>query len=80
MDIIAWIGSVAFAVCAVPQAWRCYRTKSGDGLDWLFLALWSVGEVCLLAYSIHLGDGPLIVNYVSNGVALCVIISCKVRY
>lgn len=48
-DIIGWIGSVAFAVCGVPQAWQCVRDRTARGINPLFLALWLVGEVCYVA-------------------------------
>lgn len=79
IDVIAWVGAVAFSICAIPQAWECYRHKHAQGLAWSFLILWLVGEVCFLIYSIYLVDFPLMVNYVANGLALGIIMYYKAR-
>lgn len=79
IDVIAWVGAVAFAVCAIPQAWACFKQKHAAGLDWSFLLLWLLGELCFLVYSIHLWDLPLMTNYIANGLSLFVIIYYKLR-
>ena len=45
-DIIGWIGSVAFAVCGLPQAWECFKNKSAKGINPYFIGLWLIGEIC----------------------------------
>lgn len=79
IDVIAWIGAVSFSICAIPQAWECYKQKHARGLAWSFLILWLVGEGCFLVYSIYLADLPLMVNYVANGLALGIIMYYKAR-
>jgi uncharacterized protein with PQ loop repeat len=72
VDALGWIGSAAFSVCAIPQAYEalkqkaCYINKS-------FINLWFIGEVFTLIYAISIGAAPLIVNYIVNGVCLLVI-------
>ena len=75
---IAWIGSTCFSLSALPQAWMCYKTKSADGLSWLFLMLWFVGEVCMLGYSAYTLQYPLLTNYLVNWVVLQVILYYKI--
>lgn len=78
MEVIAWIGSVALAFCALPQAIFCLKTKSARGLDWGFLLLWALGELCMVIYSAHLRSLPLFLNYGVNGVLLGIIVYFKV--
>lgn len=48
-DAIGWIGSVAFAICGIPQAWECFKNESARGINPAFVALWLIGEVCYVA-------------------------------
>lgn len=48
-DIIGWIGSLAFALCGIPQAWQCVREGTARGINPLFIALWLTGELCYVA-------------------------------
>lgn len=79
IDVIAWIGAIAFSICAIPQALECYKQKHAQGLAWSFLLLWLVGEICFLVYSMYLVDLPLMINYVANGLALGIILYYKAR-
>ena len=45
-DVIGWIGSVAFAVCGIPQAWECFKKRSARGINPYFIGLWLIGEIC----------------------------------
>jgi uncharacterized protein with PQ loop repeat len=73
MELFGWIGSIAFSLSAAPQAWEAFKNKTCN-LNPSFLALWGIGEVATLIYSIHLGATPLITNYVLNGACLAVIV------
>jgi uncharacterized protein with PQ loop repeat len=66
-----WLGSIALAVCAIPQAVQSYRTKSSAGINPWFIGLWGLGEACLIIY--NWGDTPLMVNYTVNLVCIAVI-------
>lgn len=65
---LGWIGALAFAFCALPQAIQCWKQGHAYGVNPTFLTLWIIGEITTLAYVI--GDmgfkWPLIVNYVMN--------------
>lgn len=79
-DIIGWIGAVSFAVCAIPQAYTCYKTKSARGLSMSFLLLWTIGEICLLYYSfMEVFSYQLIFNYVFNLTCLAIIFYYKFK-
>ena len=73
MEIVGWIGSIAFGLCALPQAWEAYKNKACY-LNKPFLFLWTTGEVFTLAYALHIGTYPLIANYVMNALCLAVIL------
>lgn len=75
-DVIGWIGSVAFAVCGVPQAWECYNRKSATGINPGFVGLWLLGEVCYVI-SVLMKFGWvnwMMFNYIANILSIGVII------
>ncbi len=45
-DAIGWLGSVMFAVCGAPQAWKCFVAGNAEGISPWFIALWLGGEIC----------------------------------
>lgn len=78
IELIGWAGGILFAICAIPQAWECYRQKHANGLSWLFLMTWLFGEVFTLIYVfVDKFSWSLIVNYVANLIALLIIIYYK---
>lgn len=72
IEIIGWIGSIAFSLCAIPQAVEAIRNKVCYINKW-FLTLWIIGEVFTLVYAIGIGALPMIMNYMVNGACLIVI-------
>lgn len=80
MTALGIIGAVCFSLCAVPQAWQCYRQGHARGLSWAFLGLWTVGEVATMVYVfVEHADAILLANYAANLAALLVIITYKLR-
>ena len=67
-DIIGWIGSMTLAFSALPQVFMSYKNKNSNGLSWLFLAMWGIGEIFGLIYlcNLPITSWPLIANYVLN--------------
>lgn len=66
-DAIGWIGTAAFAACALPQAAKCVNDGNSDGLSWGFLLLWLIGELCTIVYVLNTSaDVVLLVNYLGN--------------
>lgn len=74
MEVIGWIGSICFSMCAMPQAWQSWKQKHSDGVNFWFLCLWTVGEVCMIIYTLPMKSLPLTVNYLFNLLCLLVII------
>lgn len=60
------------ALCALPQAWKCYKDKHADGLSHGFLFLWGGGEVLIAFYTFYLGEWALLFNYVCNIVLIAI--------
>lgn len=77
---IGWIGCILFAICGIPQAYKCFKQKHANGLAWLTLLTWFLGEVLTLTY-IFLKptlDIPLVFNYVFNLCSLLIIFYYKI--
>jgi len=72
--MIGWVGSIALAVCAAPQAWKSLTTMDSSDFSIWFLSLWLVGEICLFSYTWSLRKWPLRINYGSNIVFILVIL------
>jgi len=74
MELVGWIGSACFAVCALPQVIKTVREKNADGMSHGLLWLWFLGEAFTIVYvwSAHF-SWPLIVNYSFNLVLLSII-------
>ncbi len=85
-ETIGWIGNILFAVCAVPQVIKTYKSKSTKDLSALFLWLWLSGELLTFAYII-IGDFesetvhfPLYFNYLVNIVLASFLVYAKYLY
>lgn len=48
MDLLGWIGSIAFAFCGVPQAIQCKHQGHARGISLSFLLMWGLGEICYI--------------------------------
>lgn len=66
LELVGWVGSIAFALCGLPQAVQSYKDKHSDGITWGFISLWFIGELCTLVYVMPKGHWPLIFNYLGN--------------
>jgi uncharacterized protein with PQ loop repeat len=80
-DLIGWIGSVAFAICGIPQAWECFKNKSAKGISPVFVALWIIGEVCYVV-SVLMKFGWvdwMMFNYIMNIFSIVVIVFYLVK-
>lgn len=78
-EILGWIGSIAFALSAIPQMFKSYKDKNSDGLAWGLLILWIVGELFSLLYVLPLNQYPMITNYIVNLIFLFVILYYKIN-
>lgn len=78
MELIGWVGSLLFSLCAVPQARQCYQQKHSDGINWSFLLMWLFGEILTLIYVLPTRQWPLITNYCLNLACLSIIFYYKI--
>ena len=80
IEILAWSGSIAFALSAFPQSYKCYKDGNADGLSNGLLYLWSYGELVMLItmYPKMMEILPIYVNYILNFVALLIILRYKI--
>ena len=74
-EILGWIGAIAYAICAAPQAIQCWRQGHGIGLSAGMLWVWLIGGVgMLIAVPLKCGWVPwLMMSYIGNTAALLVI-------
>lgn len=78
LEILGWIGALCLGLCALPQAWQSFKTKSSQGISSSFLFLWIVGEIATLIYiCLTTAQVPLIVNYIFNLLCLLIILRYK---
>jgi uncharacterized protein with PQ loop repeat len=74
IEIVGWLGGVAFAVSSLPAAFSVYKRGNTEGMDSLFLHLWAWGEILTLSYVlIKAPEWPLLFNYGVNLIGLSVI-------
>lgn len=66
MEIIGWIGAIAFGLSAVPQAYKSFKEGHSFGISSGLIVLWLIGEIATLIYVWPTGKLPLIVNYMAN--------------
>ncbi|MCT4639087.1 MAG: PQ-loop domain-containing transporter [Bacteroidales bacterium] len=85
-EYIGWIGSIFFAICALPQVVQTFRTKSAKDLNSLFLLLWLLGEIFTFWYVLYDDFSkkeyhyPLYFNYVFNLLMLVYLVYAKITY
>jgi uncharacterized protein with PQ loop repeat len=77
LETLAWIGSIAFIISAFPQVWTTHKDGHARGLNWLFIALWFLGGLCMALYGLGTGATPLALNYTLQTVLVSVIIYYK---
>ena len=67
------LGSLLFALCAVPQAYKTWQDKTGD-LSWWFLFMWLGAELLMVNYAMRTAQWTLLGNYAANMMCLGVLI------
>lgn len=79
LKAIGWIGAVALASCGIPQIYTSWKQGHADGINHLFLWLWTIGEIFTFTYVLGFNtlSWPLVLNYAFNIVAVIVIIRYK---
>lgn len=79
IEFVGWFGSILFALCALPQALKCWNDGHARGLSNSFLWLWLLGEASMIVYTVFKlnGDLPLLFNYMLNMSFLMLIMRYK---
>jgi uncharacterized protein with PQ loop repeat len=83
---IGWIGAFLFAICAVPQVVKTWKTKKAGDLSMLFLVFWLFGELLTFTYIIiddvllEITHFPLYLNYFFNTLLVLYLIYAKRYY
>ena len=84
--ILGWIGAFLFAICAVPQVIKTWKTKKANDLSSLFLLFWLSGELLTFFYIIaddiilKITHFPLYVNYTFNIILVLYLVYAKKYY
>jgi uncharacterized protein with PQ loop repeat len=78
METIGWIGSILFAICAIPQVLQCAKDGHARGLNSFFLGCWFFGELFTIVYIFPKGDMPLLFNYILNLFFVVIMIRYKI--
>jgi len=85
-NIIGWLGAFLFALCALPQVIKTWKSKKAGDLSKAFLLMWLFGEILTLIYIItddilvEITHFPLYVNYILNIIMVLYLIYAKIRY
>ena len=86
VDGMGYVGNLFLAICAIPQAIKCWREKSAYGLSWGWVMLCLLGEYFGMGYLLLLmmsesNNGtnllPMILNYGTNCIAMAIIFYYK---
>jgi hypothetical protein len=70
--MIAWLGSILLAICAIPLAIQALKTRKDESNFW-FLVTWTLGELLLLGVVVARQDWALALNYSVNSVCLGIV-------
>jgi uncharacterized protein with PQ loop repeat len=78
LELSGLIGSILFAICAIPQAIECIKSGHSRGLNWFFLIAWAFGEIFTVIYVWPKQDWILLGNYFFNGGCVAVMLYYKI--
>ena len=78
-ELIGWLSTICFSLCAMPQVIRCFKNKHGRDIPWDLTIIWTLGEIFAIIYVLPIRDYPLLCNYFLNLLLLSIIIYYKVK-
>jgi len=85
-NIFGWLGAFLFAICAIPQVIKTWKSKKADDLSMFFLLFWLGGEIFTMFYiladdmSLGITHFPLYINYIFNTILVLYLIYAKKFY
>lgn len=66
IQLIGYIGSLAYALCGLPQAWMSIKNGNSQGVSRGFAFLSLIGSVFSVVYAAPKGDYVLLLNFGCN--------------
>lgn len=69
---IGFVAGLATTAANLPQVWKTYRSKSGEGLSFRMLLMLAIGIILWMIYGVMTESLPLIAT---NGIVLLLILS-----
>ena len=78
IETVGYLGSVFLAINAIPELIRTVNDRRCH-IGWPMLIFWALGEICMTAYSLHLSNIPLMLNYIFNLIIVIVMLYYKFR-
>ena len=80
INIFGWLAHGIFLISQIPQIYKVCRTKSTNDLSWLWLLLFTCGNVSLVIYGIGINEKPI---FIPSSFELCcnmILIVLKNKY
>lgn len=76
LQVCGWIGSFAYAISAMPQAYTSIRQGHSDGINPWFMILWVIGAVgSMIFISPNIMENlPLALNFICGGLSASIVL------
>ncbi len=74
IDIIGYIGSLAYAICGLPQAYLSIKNGNSEGISRAYGWLSLIGSALSLVYAIPVADYILMTNFGFNIIVWSIIL------
>ena|SRR3989338_3666206 len=77
--ILGWIATLLFTICFIPQIAKTVKTKTVDGLSFLFLFISFIANIIALVYATLIKQAPLQIKYIFAMAFLAVCLFLYIR-
>jgi MtN3 and saliva related transmembrane protein len=78
--IVGFIAGVVTTAANLPQVWKTYRSKSGEGLSFRMLLALAIGLALWITYGIMIKSLPLIAANVIVFLLIVSLIAMKLKF
>ncbi len=78
LDVIGWLGSFCFAICASPQAIKSIKQGHSNGVVTEFLLMWMAGSIFTMIYMWPKQDWPILTSLFFNLLFITAIVYYKI--
>ena len=85
-DLFGWLGAVLFAICALPQVYTTWTSQSVNGMSFLFILMWFLGELFSAVYLVwddiqkNTRHYPIYFNYGLNTACVTYLLYAVIKY